>query len=215
MKKINTGLTITLVVTILLYLLLTLCIVSSINAQEKEKRFYVGVNLGTSILLNGKDSKGATGVNINLLNAGYSFNNNVGIHLKWMGAAHTISENNQVGYGGILIGPMYSLPLGERSFLDLKIATGLFWLKEQAAYYVIPANPQDPFAVIIDSNQSEASISLSNFAAGLALRHNFAKHWSFLLLTEYNSGKHSGASYYIDGKQLQAISINAGIALSI
>lgn len=195
-----------------LCLLSILCSYSFLNAQEQEKRFYIGVNLGTSLLLNGNDSRGTVGANVNLINAGYSFKNKVGLHLKWMGAAHIISENNQVTYGGILLGPMYSLPIGTRTYLDLKLGTGLFWISEEAVYGTI-TNQGDP--IIVDAKHAERSLSLSNLSAGLTLRHNFAKHWSLLLLSEYNSGKHSGIIFYVNGKRLQAMSINAGIAVRL
>lgn len=192
-------------------LLLIFCVISSIKAQEKPKRFYIGINLGTSLLLNVNDAKGTVGANINIINAGYSFKNKLGVHLKWMGAAHSISKNNEIGYGAILLGPMYSVPLGDKTYLDVKLATGLFWILEKGSYST--SNQNDP--TITKFNESEASVSLSNFAAGATFRHLFAKRWSILLITEYNSGKQSGTSYYIDGKQLQAISINAGIAFNI
>lgn len=192
-------------------LLVTFCAFISLKGQENEKRAYIGVNLGTSLLLNSNDSKGITGLNLNLINAGYSFKNNFGITLKWMGASHSFEQDNQIGYGAILIGPMYSVPLSERTYLDLKLASGLFWITEEAIYST--DGQSDP--IIVESKQSEASISLSNFAAGLTVRHNFTKHWSFLVLAEYNSGKHAGSSFYITGKHLQALSLNAGIAVRI
>lgn len=185
----------------------------SSKGQGKEKSGYIGVNLGTSFLLNCNDSKGSVGANLNLINAAYSFKNNFGITLKWMGAAHVISKGNEVGYGAILIGPMYSVPINDRTYLDLKLASGLFWVTEQVKDFLVPIDPNDP--IFVDSKQSFRTLSLTNFAAGLALRHNFAKRWTLLILTEYNSGRNPDYSFYITGKHLQALSLNAGIAFRI
>jgi len=193
-------------------LIVTLLAFFSVKGQGKEKSGYIGVNLGTSYLLNSNESEGIVGANLNLINVGYSFQNKVGITLKWMGAAHIISEDNEVGYGAILIGPMYSIPISDRTYLDLKFASGLFWIIEE-----IKLSSTDPNDPILSSNfkQSTRTLSLSNFAAGLTLRQNFAKRWALLFLTEYNSGKSSDFNINITGKHLQALSFNVGIAFRI
>lgn len=196
---------------IFLCLLIISCTVLTLKGQALEKSAYVGISLGTSLLLNSNDPEGRVGVNLNLINAGYSFKNNFGVALKWMGAGHSFERDSKIGYGAILIGPMYSIPVTERTCLDLKIASGLFWITEEIKYFT--TDPNDP--TIVDAKQSVASLSFGNFAAGMALRHHFAKHWSLLILADYNSGKHAGSSYYINGKYLQALNVNAGIAVRI
>jgi len=175
----------------------------------------VGVNLGTSYLLNCRGCESAVGLSLNLLNAGYVFKSNFGVNLKWMGAGHAVSTDRQVGYGAILIGPMYSVPVGDRTYLDLKLASGLFWIVEKGAPFTSVTSPDDPLLADKGGRQSWMRLSLTNFAAGVALRHHFAKRWAFLFLTEYNSGKSSDVSFFISGKHLQAISVNMGVAFRI
>ena len=193
-------------------LVVTLLTFSNLRGQETEKRGYIGVNLGTSYLLNINESEGRWGANVNLINAGYSFNNNIGITLKWMGAAHVISSDKEIGYGAILIGPMYSIAVNDHTYLDLKFASGLFWIVEQGKFF--SSDPNDPL-ISGSFKQSSMRLSLSNFATGLALRHNFAKRWTLLFLTEYNSGRNSDFSLYISDKYLKALSANVGIAFRL
>jgi hypothetical protein len=189
-------------------LLIALHVGFLVDAQDK--RGYVGVNIGRSYVFNVNRSERTFGANINLVNAGYSFKNNLGITLKWMGAAHIPADNNKFGYGAIFIGPMYSVLVAENTFLDLKFATGLFWMNEKfKSVFISP----DFGTITSTGEQSWSSWSLTNFAAGLTLRYHFAKSWSALALAEYNSGKTNGDSYFIRDKHLNALTLNAGVAV--
>lgn len=174
---------------------------------ERKSSGYVGINIGTSYLLNKNPSGIDVGANLNLINAGYSFSNNMGITLKWMGGAHIFSSDMEIGYGAILIGPMYSFLILDRTFLDLKFASGMFWTEEKTMYR--PTDPNDPL-LSVNFVQRTKTIRIANFAAGLALRHNIGNHWTLLLLAEYNAGKHSSFGL-IEGDHLKVLNFNAGV----
>lgn len=173
--------------------------------QDKVKAGYIGVNIGTSYLLNGTSDAGKIGANLNVLNFGYSFKRGFGIAFKWMGAAHIISDDNQIGYGAILVGPMYTFQLADNFLLDLKLQPGLFWVREEFKFI-----SNDPGVVNVGKSQT---LSVTGFSTGLSFRHNFAKRWSWMLITEFNSGWAPG--FFVKGDRINTVSSNLGMGFRI
>lgn len=197
MKFINTSL-----------LILFLCI--KIQAQvDSEKNGYIGVSIGSSYLLNGTYKDGRLGANISLVNLGYSFRNKLGITLKWMGAAHAITDDFEVGYGAVMIGPMYSLKISKNFLLDVKVQGGLFWEKEELRFVAI----DNPDPNLPNASGKFRTTSLNGFSAGLNLRHNFARRWNWMLLAEYNTS--AAVGFLTKNERINTISTNLGIGFRI
>lgn len=94
------------------------------------KRGYLGISVGPSIPIGKFADKNNgvanTGVQANLLNFGYLFSKNVGICASWFGAANPIDMQNVEpwSYGGIIIGPLISMPLSNKVDFDIRPMIG-------------------------------------------------------------------------------------------
>lgn len=178
----------------------------------QEKMGWIGINVGTSIMLNKQPENPGLGANLNLINFGYEIENGFGVACKWMGSAHiynskmidlssgaTFETSNQIDYGAILIGPMYSIRASETFIVDCRIQSGLFWVEEKFK--------GAGFRGTYRTN------SLKGLSAGVTLRHNFLKHWCLMIVADYNSGQESGM--LVLGKRLQTISLNGGVGFRI
>jgi hypothetical protein len=126
-----------------------------------------------------------------------------------MGAAHFITEDYQIGYGAIMAGPMYSFNLSENLLLDLKIQSGLFWTVEEIKFMAI----DNPDSNLPSSAGKYSTTSIRSLSTGLALRHNFAKRWNWMLLAEFNSGRSTG--FFVKSDRINTISLNAGVGFRI
>lgn len=106
------------------------------DAQDDERRGFIGLGIGPSLplgsfgdasLTNPQGGRARTGYTNTLLNLGYRFRQSFGF-----AAAFSYSEYPTRGSGdddwwqvaGITVGPMYSLSLDARSALDLKMMLG-------------------------------------------------------------------------------------------
>lgn len=171
-------------------------------AQDVDKRGFIGLNIGTSYILNKQPKDAGVGANVNLLNFGYQIKNGFGISLKWMGGAHiykTLNSQNEIGYGAILVGPMYSVVLSESVKLDCKIQSGIFWVEEKMTGG--------------DFKGAFRSIGVKSLSAGLTMRYNFAKRWVCMLIADYNTGSAPGG--LLSGERLHSVTLNAGIGFRI
>jgi hypothetical protein len=110
--------------------------VEPVDAQEDERRGFIGLGIGPSLplgsfgdqsLSNPQGGRAMTGYTDTLLNLGYRFGQSLGL-----AAAFSYSEYPTRGLGdddwwqvaGITVGPMYSISLNARSALDLKMMFG-------------------------------------------------------------------------------------------
>lgn len=169
---------------------------------QTAKTGFIGLNIGTSYILNKQPKDVGVGANLNLINFGYEIKNGFGVTLKWMGSAHsykTLDSENEIGYGAILVGPMYSVAVSENIKLDFKIQPGLFWVSEKTEGAGFKGSFQ--------------KISISGLSAGVTFRHNFTKRWCWMLLVDYNSGLTPGGLN--TEKRLNTISTNVGVGFRI
>ena len=118
------------------FLAVLLIRVEPADAQEGERRGFIGLGIGPSLPLgsfgdasptNPQGTRAMTGYTDTLLNLGYRFRQRLGL-----AAAFSYSEFPTQGsddddwwqVAGITVGPMYSLSFGARSALDLKMMLG-------------------------------------------------------------------------------------------
>jgi hypothetical protein len=99
----------------------------------KQKGF-IGLELGANIPI-GKfadinDGAATTGFQINFVNFGYLFSENVGVTATWFGASNSIEGGGSDylwSHGGLLVGPLFSFPVSEKIEWDIIPMIGLSW----------------------------------------------------------------------------------------
>lgn len=99
-----------------------------------QKKGFIGLELGANIPL-GKfadenDGAAKTGFQINIINFGYLFSDNVGITATWFGASNPLEGAGSDflwSHGGLLIGPLFSIPVSEKVAWDIKPMIGISW----------------------------------------------------------------------------------------
>lgn len=108
--------------------------VNNKNRESGRKRGFIGLELGANIPVGkfGDISDGAakTGFQINLINFGYLFSDNIGITATWFGASNPIENaGNEYlwSHGGLLAGPLFTFPVSEKIEWDVKPMLGLSW----------------------------------------------------------------------------------------
>lgn len=105
-----------------------------VNKQNSKKKGFIGLELGANIPI-GKfadvnDGAAKTGFQINLINFGYLFSDNVGITATCFGASNPIEGGGSDylwSHGGLLVGPLFSFPVSEKIEWDIKPMIGLSW----------------------------------------------------------------------------------------
>lgn len=118
-----------------------------LQAQDRPNKGYIGVGLGPSFLVGNNNVKAGTGLNLNLLNVGYTFGKGFGVTGTWAGGAHifdldatvnnqgttyTVPTEVELSYGTLMIGPMYTLQLTDNSSVDFKARLGRLYTREEA-----------------------------------------------------------------------------------
>lgn len=103
------------------------------NSSDRKKGF-IGLELGANIpvgkFADENDGAAKTGFQINLINFGYLFSDNIGITATWFGASNPIegADNEYLwSHGGLLVGPLFSFPISEKVEWDVKPMIGLSW----------------------------------------------------------------------------------------
>ncbi len=99
-----------------------------------KKRGFIGLELGANVPI-GKfadvnDGSAKTGFQINLINFGYLFSENIGITATWFGASNPIDglDNDYLwSHGGLLVGPLFSFHASEKVEWDIRPMIGLSW----------------------------------------------------------------------------------------
>lgn len=106
--------------------------ISKKNNQLGRKKGFIGLELGANLPI-GKfadenDGAAKTGLQINFINFGYLFSENIGITATWFGASNPIEgfgSDYLWAQGGLLIGPLFSIPFSEKVEWDIKPMVGL------------------------------------------------------------------------------------------
>lgn len=151
---------------------------------ERRRRSFIGGSLGIAIPRGDFASKDAsssnpsgfakTGIHIKLVQAALVFKNNFGIAGSWYGSANELQTDlvtgslGQVwGYGGILIGPMYTIPTKKMN-IDFKTGIG----------YTVATILESSFVGIF-RNQGETSTTLA-MSFGMAVRYHISPKASLM-----------------------------------
>lgn len=146
----------------------------SVSAQwgSQERKGYIGLSVGPSIPIGafgsstGEGGLAKTGVQLNLVNLGYLFSEHVGIAGSWFGTANPfdIDGFDPWIYGGLMVGPLVSFPVGEKVDWDLRPMVG----------YSVVTEP------LYDTQGSALALS-----AGTTFRFNVGARVALLLGAEY------------------------------
>lgn len=136
------------------------------------------------------------GLNISLLNLGYTFGGNLGVTALWFGAAHKVETNGSGmeatwSYGGLMGGGLYTMPITNQLSFDLKAMAGFVSAK-----------------LDID-NFGNTTANGAGFDVGAALRYHFTNRLSLLVTGDYFTTK---PNFEGTDMRITTININAGIA---
>ena len=144
------------------------------NIESLEnRRNFVGLSIGASIPIGAfaddDDGLAKAGLQLNLINIGYLFTENIGLTATWFGTANPLKfyENIYWSYGGLMIGPLFSYPVSRKLSWDFKPMVG----------YSVTTSP-DLFTLIERSNAFAFSI-------GSQLRNHLSPRASILISADY------------------------------
>jgi len=185
------------------------------QAQQPEKKGYIGISIGPAfplqqrydsynISISGNQIKynpnTPVGLNLTLIDLGYRFGENWGIAFSWFGTGHYRSHSSgadkietTTSMGGLLIGPMYSIPVKEEMYLDLKLKAGRMVLSFEEKYNG-------------DLTSYSSPISNVGIEIGSALRKNISRNWSVM--------GNLNLQYFSDFRR-KTINLTAGIGYRI
>ena len=166
-----------------------------VSAQERKSNGFVALTLGPSFPVgqpSGSTSFSETGSHLNLVNFGYNFGGVLGVCGSWFGTSYQLKNSNSVwGYGGMMAGPMATLVLSERSFLDFRGMVGFTGYEYQPSF----------------GSKEDVTDFCYNF--GSQIRMNFAPRWGILFGLDYFNTQ----TKIFDGKNRPLSSINMSFGL--
>lgn len=157
------------------------------DPENQRRKSFIGITLGPAIPVGQfatRDNRPVTGtgMQINLINFGYLFNDRIGMAAKWYGGANPLkfearnanltNEFEPYSYGGIMAGPMVSFPLAERAELDFRALIG----------YCITQFPKPKNSKITHTSKAALAYSL-----GINMRFHLSSRFSIPLGVEYFS----------------------------
>ncbi len=168
------------------------------------RKGYIGLSLGASIPVGEfadiTSGLAKTGLQINLVNFGYLFSENIGICGTWFGAANGLNAKGYYydpwSYGGILVGPLLSFQVSEKVECDFKPMIG----------YSVTTLPD--FGI---GTESSTAFALN---VGTLIRFNVAKRITLLFTADffYTQPEFIYFSVY---QNIATISIGSGVAYRI
>ena len=161
-------------------IILSLVVLSGdVFAQSSDRKGFIGISLGPSFSVgdfadNLRSNANAVfaewGINFNPINFGYIFGQYIGISASWFGAAYSadiIGVDAIWSYGGLMGGPMLSIPVNEKLNFDLKGMVGFVSATSDLSEY--------------EENEGTGI----SFDLGASFRYNFAKKWCLLISSDY------------------------------
>ncbi len=172
--------------------------------SSEKRRGFIGLSLGANIPIGlyGSTSGNAagyakTGLQINLINFGYLFSKNVGITATWFGAANLLDDGLEVNiwsYGGLMVGPLFSVPVSEN--VDFNIT------------------PMIGYAVTTEPFFSESAAASIAFNFGATFLFNLSEKFALTLGADYFSTKSTFEQLGFE-QSIRSISINGGFAFKL
>lgn len=175
---------------------------SKLKNNTSKKKGFIGLSLGASIpvgdFVDKSNGVAETGVQFNLVNFGYLFSDNIGISASWFGAANPLGVDgyDSWSYGGMMVGPLFSMPLSERVDWDLRPMIG----------YALTTLPD------VGRGEEEASSLALSF--GTNLRIHVGGRVSLMLNADYFSTKAEFKDNNIEQK-IGTISLGFGVAFRL
>jgi hypothetical protein len=131
-------------------------------AQDSEskisnRQFGIEIGVGSSFLLplNEQYSNSGDGLSINPISLSYTVKHGIGISFKWLLGGHnfksTISRNDggvlftdeadfEFEYSIVMVGPIYSIKISDKSFVDFSIQGGRFHATEKISSNLLKGN---------------------------------------------------------------------------
>ena len=169
------------------------------ESQEKTKRGYVGITIGASIPVGEFNDSGNgaadTGVQFNLINGGFLFNEKFGIGFTWFGAANPLDFPgvDPWSYGGLLAGPIFTAQPADKIEFDSRLLLGYF------------------NATVPDIGAGTENAGSFGLLLGGVLRYNVSRGLAIMLTLDYISANIDFPGYNFE-QQFSVISINGGLA---
>jgi hypothetical protein len=164
-----------------------------------KKRGCIGLSVGANIpvgkFADENDGAAKTGFQINLINFGYLFSDNIGITATWFGASNPIVDGGSDylwSHGGLLVGPLFSFPVSEKIEWDVKPMVGLSW------------------ASITNTNLEMASSFA--FSLGTGFRFNVSRLIALTLGVDYITAKFK---WDIGDQSMGTLGIKGGFAFRL
>jgi len=176
------------------------------KAQSDERKGFIGIVLGPSIPLGEfknnslKNENGEiliTGYSDSFVNFGYLFNQNLGICASVFYNQYDLDNVSSEMWwmlAGITAGPMFSLPVKDKFFLDLKAKLGFV-----GATLVI-----DGYASQFDMGKGLGIDLRASF------RYNFSRRWCVLTETGYISSHQK----FLDARMLKTNAVILGLGIA-
>jgi hypothetical protein len=188
----------------------------AVEAEEKgktakaSKKGYVGLSVGVNIPMGqfasktGDDLNNApgfakSGVQLNLVNFGYLFTEHIGICGVIFAATNNIDveDVDPWGYGGVLVGPLISYPIGSNIDWDLRPMIG---------YSMVNLSSRDKIG-----NQQSSAFGMN---LGTMFRFHVSKSVSLTLNGDYFFTKAKFSKYELEQK-VTSLCIGGGIAFRL
>ncbi|MGM0636644.1 MAG: hypothetical protein ACQESK_11315 [Bacteroidota bacterium] len=178
---------------------------STEQSVYEKKNGYIGLTIGASIPVGefASDQGGLanTGLQINLINFGYLFTENIGIAAAWFGAANPVSSVNGMeidpwSYGGLMLGPLFSAPFQENITVDFRPMLGY-------------ANTTVP-----DIGYGEERASSLAFSVGTVLRFDVSDNFLIMLTADYLSTTPTFDRYSVE-QPINTFTLGVGAAFKL
>lgn len=173
-----------------------------ITSTTQKRKGFIGLSIGASIPIGDfadkLDGAAQTGIQLNLINFGYLFSENIGVAATWFGASNPIDfySIDPWSYGGLLAGPLLSFPASKNVDWDFKPMIG----------YSVTTFPGIDYI-------TEQSTAFA-FSVGTQLRFHVGKKISLTLSADYFYTNPEFIYYDIEQK-IGTITIGVGVAFRL
>ena len=181
-----------------------------IRRNSSERKGYIGISAGPSVPIryfaDKNNGMAKTGLHVNFLNLGYLFYDYLGITAVCYGGSNSMKsdtlwagKSNEVvtdtlspwKYGGIMVGPLISLPLSKTVSWDLRPLMG----------FTVTQIP--------DLGEGTESVSSGALGIGTLLRINLSSNFSLMINADYFSSNPLFPTYGIQ-QSVETISCGLG-----